>query len=46
MIASRTQTLHLKNCSLREREMMDHTFRKVKAYAPLPDERAEYPFVR
>ena len=32
--------------SYREREMMGNTFRKVKAYAPLLDERVEYPFVR
>lgn len=32
--------------SYREREMLGNTFRKVKAYAPLLDERVEYPFVR
>ena len=32
--------------SYREREMLSNTFRKVKAYAPLLDERVEYPFVR
>ena len=30
----------------REREMLGNTFRKVKAYAPLLDDRVEYPFVR
>ena len=30
----------------REREMLGNTFRKVKAYAPLLDEKVEYPFVR
>ena len=32
--------------SYREREMLGNTFRKVKAYAPLLDEKVEYPFVR
>ena len=32
--------------SYREREMLGNTFRKVKAYAPLLDDRVEYPFVR
>ena len=32
--------------SYREREMLGNTFRKVKAYAPLLDDKVEYPFVR
>ncbi len=32
--------------SYREREMLGNTFRKVLAYAPLLDEKVEYPFVR
>ena len=32
--------------SYREREMLGNTFRKVKAYAPLLDDRVQYPFVR
>ena len=32
--------------SYREREMLGNTFRKVKAYAPLLDDRVEVPFVR
>ena len=32
--------------SYREREMLGNTFRKVRAYAPLLDEKVEYPFVR